>query len=99
MYQYLTDDSSSELHTSEIDKCLELMLADPIMIVDKREMNPDWQSRCEVFWKQMLSKKSIGRLLMITDMDLMWLLEDYGKAVDDHRHGSDVAVRRLWEGC
>ena len=27
---------------------------------------------------------------MITDMDLMWLLEDYGKAVDDHRHGPDV---------
>lgn len=68
MYRFLTEDSSQELHGSDIDQRLEMMLDDPDvdLILDKRELNPGRQSQFDAFWKE---------------LDV--ILEEYGKAVDD----------------
>ena len=41
----------------------------------------------------MLCLKSMKCLLVIRDMDLVCLLDEYGLAVGDQRHGPGVSVR------
>ena len=76
MYRFLTEDVSQELHGSDIDSRLQMMLDDPDadLVLDKRELNPGRQSQFETFWKE---------------LDV--LLEVYGKSVDDRWHGPHVA--------
>lgn len=76
MYRYLTDDNSSEAQAFEIDQRLEMMLDDPDVDL--------------VVDKRELNQ---GRK---PQFEVFWkgvdtLLEEYGKAVDDRRHGPDVA--------
>jgi hypothetical protein len=76
MYRYLTNDESSEARISEIDKRLEIMLDDGDVDL--------------VVDKRELNQ---GRK---AQFEAFWkgvdsLLEEYGKAVDDRRHGPDVA--------
>ena len=76
MYHFLTDDCTSELQNADIDKRLELMLDDPdVDLVVDRR------------------ELNPGRR---SHFEAFWkgvdaLLEEYGKAVDDRRHGPDVA--------
>ncbi len=76
MYRFLTDDSTSEVQNADIDKRLEVMLDDPDVDL-------------------VVDRREInpGRP---SHFEAFWkgvdiLLEEYGKAVDDRRHGPDVA--------
>ena len=76
MYRYLTDDSTSESQNLDIDKRLEMMLDDPDVDL--------------VVDKRELNQ---GRK---SNFEAFWkevdmLLEEYGKAVHERRHGPDVA--------
>ena len=76
MYSFLTGNSCSESQSSEIDKRLQMMLDDPD--VDLVVDNRELNA----------GRKSQFELFW-KEVDV--LLEEYGKAVDDRRHGPDVA--------
>ena len=75
MYHFLTEDNSQEVLGAEIDRCLEVMLTDP-------DVNLIVDKR----------ELNLGRK---SQFEPFWaqldvLLEAYGKAADDRRHGPDV---------
>ena len=76
MYRYLTDDCSSESQSSEIDRRLELMLDDPDI-----DLTVDKR------------ELNLGRNPIFEPFwkEVDVLLEEYGKAVHERRHGPDVA--------
>lgn len=76
MYSFLTGDSCSELQSSEIDKRLQMMLDDPDVDL-------------VVDKRQLNAGRESQFELFWKEVDV--LLEEYGKAVDDRRHGPDVA--------
>lgn len=75
MYRFLTDDHTSESQSADIDIHLELMLTDPDIDL--------------VVDKRELNHGEQKYEEFWKGVDA--LLEEYGKAVDDRRHGPDVA--------
>ena len=76
MYRFLTNDGSQETQGSDMDNRLEMMLDDPdVDIIVDRR------------------ELNAGRPEQLTAFwtELDKVLEEYGKAVDDRRHGPDVA--------